>query len=85
VLLLASLALLVVTAGAAGALSFGWNSQSGAGQPGAAGRLVVTQPTVDLGRVPFDRPAEARFDLTNTGGGTVRLVGAPRVRMLEGC
>jgi hypothetical protein len=40
---------------------------------------------VDLGRVPFDKLAEARFDLANTGGDTVRLIGAPRVRMLEGC
>ena len=49
------------------------------------GRLVAEQPTVDLGRVPFDQLIEARFELDNTGGDVVRLVGAPRVRMLEGC
>jgi hypothetical protein len=51
----------------------------------APGRLVAEQPTVDLGRVPFDRMTEARFELDNTGGDIVRLVGAPKVRMLEGC
>ena len=52
---------------------------------GAPGRLETSQPTIDLGRVPFDKLAEARFELANTGGDTVRLVGTPRVRMLEGC
>jgi hypothetical protein len=51
----------------------------------APGRLVAAQPMVDLGRVPFDRMTEARFELDNTGGDVVRLVGAPKVRMLEGC
>jgi hypothetical protein len=53
--------------------------------PTAPGRLVTDQSTVDLGRVAFDRLAEARFELVNTGGETVRLVGGPHVRMLEGC
>jgi hypothetical protein len=53
--------------------------------PTAPGRLVTDQATVDLGRVAFDKLAEARFELANTGGDTVRLVGAPHVRMLEGC
>ena len=51
----------------------------------APGRLVAEQPTVDLGHVPFDQLKEARFELDNTGGDIVRLVGAPKVRMLEGC
>jgi hypothetical protein len=51
----------------------------------APGRLVAVQSTVDLRRVPFDRMTEARFELDNTGGDVVRLVGAPKVRMLEGC
>ena len=51
----------------------------------APGRLVAEQPSVDLGRVAFDRMTEARFDLDNTGGDVVRLVGAPKIRMLEGC
>ena len=51
----------------------------------APGRLVAAQPTIDLGLVPFDRMTEARFELDNTGGDVVRLVGAPKVRMLEGC
>lgn len=51
----------------------------------APGRLIAEQPTIDLGLVPFDRITEARFELDNTGGDVVRLVGAPKVRMLEGC
>jgi hypothetical protein len=53
--------------------------------PDAPGRLVATEPTVDLGRVPFDQMVEARFTVANTGGETVRLTGAPKVQMLEGC
>lgn len=51
----------------------------------APGRLVARETTVDLGRVPFDVKTEARFELANTGGEVVQLVGPPRVRMLEGC
>ena len=50
-----------------------------------AGQLIAAQPVVDLGRVPFDRQAEARFVLENTGGQPVRVVGAPTVKTLEGC
>ena len=52
---------------------------------GAPARLVASSATVDLGRVPFDKMVEAQFELANTGGGTVRLTGAPKVQMLEGC
>jgi hypothetical protein len=51
----------------------------------APGRLVAAQPVVDLGRVPFSRRAEARFELVNTGGAPVALTGRPKVTMLEGC
>ena len=49
------------------------------------GRLVALQPTVDLGRVPFDREVEARYVLENTGDRQVRIVAAPVVKTLEGC
>jgi hypothetical protein len=52
---------------------------------GTPGRLVASTATVDLGRVPFDELVEAHFELANTGGGTVRLTGKPKVQMLEGC
>ena len=52
---------------------------------GVPGRLVAQAATISLGSVPFDVRAEARFDLVNTGGDTVRLEGAPRVRTLQGC
>ena len=51
----------------------------------APARLVASSATVDLGRVPFDKMVEAQFELANTGGGAVRLTGAPKVQMLEGC
>ncbi|MGE3273068.1 MAG: hypothetical protein AB7P40_30325 [Chloroflexota bacterium] len=67
-----------------------WFGGGGAGQPvqtdpDAPGRLIAQADTVDLGLVPFSRQAEAQFTLANTGGSPVRLVGAPRVRMLAGC
>jgi len=61
------------------------STPSVATDPGAPGRLVAAAATVDLGRVPFDQLVEARFQLSNTGGGPVRLTGNPKVQMLEGC
>jgi hypothetical protein len=84
-LFLAVLFVLLTAVGAGAVLVYGHRSRPVATEPGAPGRLVASQTTVDLGRVPFDKPAEARFDLANTGGATVRLIGPPRVRMLEGC
>lgn len=51
----------------------------------APGRLVASDTTVDLGRVPFDKMVEGKFTLANTGGQPVRLTGNPKVQMLEGC
>lgn len=84
-LVLAGLMILLTAVGVVGVLYFGREGRPVATEPGAPGRLVAAQPTIDLGRVPFDKLVEARFELTNSGGDTVRLVGAPRVRMLEGC
>lgn len=56
-----------------------------AGDAGAPGRLEARPVTIDLGRVPFDRLVEARYELVNTGGQPVRLLGAPAVKTLEGC
>jgi hypothetical protein len=53
--------------------------------PAAPGGLIAARAVVDLGRVPFDRRADAVFELVNTGGTPVRLVKAPTVAMLEGC
>jgi hypothetical protein len=55
------------------------------GGVGASGGLVARISSVDLGRVPFDVPAEGRFELLNTGTRPVKLTGAPQVTMLEGC
>lgn len=61
--------------------------ESGAppGSADLAGRLEARPALVDLGRVPFDRVAEARFELVNSGGQPVRLLEKPAVRVLEGC
>ena len=82
------LALGLAVALAAGVAALFWARTPGrdvATDSSAPGRLIAEQPAVDLGRVPFDRMTEARFALDNTGGDMVRLVGAPKVRMLEGC
>lgn len=52
---------------------------------GAPGRLEARPAMIDLGRVPFDRLVEARYELVNTGGQPVRLLGAPAVKTLDGC
>ncbi|MBI2939929.1 MAG: hypothetical protein HYY04_05770 [Chloroflexi bacterium] len=51
---------------------------------GAVG-LVALNPTVDLGRVPFDRQAVGRFELVNRSDRPVRIVEAPTVRTVDGC
>lgn len=51
----------------------------------APGQLEARQALVDLGRVPFDQLVEGHFELTNSGRQTVRLLGKPEVRTLEGC
>lgn len=84
-LTLAGVAALLVLGIAAASLWLLAPTDTIATDPAAPGRLVADQTTVDLGRVPLDKRAEARFELANTGGETVRLTGAPRVRMLEGC
>ena len=71
-----------------GIVAFFWlqsASQQVAADSDAPGRLVASSATVDLGNVPFNQMVEAQFELANTGGGTVRVTGAPKVQMLEGC
>jgi hypothetical protein len=51
----------------------------------SSGVLAAKSSTVDLGNVPFDVQAEGRFDLVNSGRQPVKLLGAPQVKMLEGC
>ncbi len=51
-----------------------------------AGRGLVAQPTqIDLGRVPFNQPAEAHFTIVNSGATTVNLDQNVDVQTLEGC
>lgn len=49
------------------------------------GELVFSPEVVDLGRVPLDVPAPARFEMRNVGGKTVRILGKPKIAALEGC
>ncbi len=49
-----------------------------------AGRIDPQPTALDLGRVPFDAMTEARYELVNTGSGTVHL-GKPTVKLLSGC
>ena len=53
--------------------------------PTSSGALTAKSSSVDLGNVPFDVQAEGRFELVNSGTQAVRLLGAPQVKMLEGC
>ncbi len=74
----------------AGALLLaGCSSAAPAAAPPARGSattgLVAKETTIDLGRVPFDRQVEARFELTNAGSKPIRFTTPPQVKMLEGC
>lgn len=48
-------------------------------------RLVLDRDTVDLGHLGFETPARVVFTLRNEGDGPLRIVGVPRVRVLQGC
>ena len=56
-------------------------TMTGTGAP----RVAVDRTEIDLGRLPFERPARATFTLTNTGDRTLTLDGSPPVRAVEGC
>jgi hypothetical protein len=51
----------------------------------SAGALAPTSATVNPGKVPFNVQAEGQFDLLNSSTQPVKVLGAPRVTMLEGC
>jgi hypothetical protein len=53
--------------------------------PASPGVLIPQGPVVNLGTVPINTQSEAEFDLVNTGGQPVNIVGLPRVKVLEGC
>jgi hypothetical protein len=52
---------------------------------GGPPRLVLDHEVADLGSFPFEAPARAVFTLSNTGDGSLKLAGAPRVKVLKGC
>ena len=56
-------------------------TMTGAGAP----RVAVDRTEIDLGRLPFERPARAMFTLSNAGDGPLTLDGSPPVRAVEGC
>ena len=62
-----------------------WWVSGGPNAWGEKPRLVVDREVVDLGDLPFDTPARAVFTLINSGEGTLRLAGVPRVEAIKGC
>jgi len=62
-----------------------WWVSGGLNAWGEKPRLVVDREVVDLGDLPFETPARVIFTLTNSGEGTLRLAGVPRVEAVKGC
>ncbi|HEX9115623.1 MAG TPA: hypothetical protein VGA61_06110 [Anaerolineae bacterium] len=52
-----------------------------AGKP----KLAVDRETIDLGRVPLDKPVTATFKLTNLGDQPLKLAEVPAVQVVKGC
>ena len=77
-------ALGVVVLVALGAGAFWWLSEA-QDTPGGRPRLVLDREVVDLGKLPFEKPARVVFTLTNAGNSSLRLDGVPRVQLLQGC
>jgi hypothetical protein len=65
----------------------GNNSQqsSAAPQAVAGGRLSVDRDSLDFGRVPLDKAVRAEFTLKNEGDQPLRILGEPRVELVQGC
>ena len=67
-------------------LLVGCNATSQPSQSGLSNDGLVAQPAaVDLGNVPFDQRADARFTLVNQGTSVVHLAPDVQVQKLEGC
>lgn len=67
-------------------LLVGCKSTSQPSESGLTNDGLVAQPAaVDLGNVPFDQPAHARFTLVNQGTSVVHLDPTVQVQKLEGC
>jgi hypothetical protein len=49
------------------------------------GVLIPQAPVINLGNVPLNVQSEAEFDLVNSGGQPVNILGLPHVTILEGC
>ncbi|MHB0869824.1 MAG: hypothetical protein ACYC66_10525 [Chloroflexota bacterium] len=49
------------------------------------GELTFSPESVDLGRIPLDKLAVARFQMRNVGGKPVKIVATPGVKVVEGC
>lgn len=60
-------------------------NQTASISPDASTGLVAQPAEVNLGRVPFDQPAHARFTLVNRGSDEVHLDTNVEVQTLEGC
>jgi len=52
-----------------------------AGKP----RLAVDREQIDFGKVPFDKPVRAEFELSNVGDEALQLLAIPTVEVREGC
>ena len=50
-----------------------------------APRVAVHQEVFDYGDVVVNTPVETVFRVTNIGEGTLRVLGTPEVKLVEGC
>lgn len=59
--------------------------QSGGTSTRGTPRAVIAQNVIDHGTVRFETPVESVFTIRNTGEGDLRIIGEPRVELVEGC
>ena len=63
----------------------GGNSNT-ATAPGTEGaRLATDREVIDFGAVKYNVPVQATFRLRNTGDAPLRVMGEPRVELVQGC
>lgn len=82
---LVALALVAALQGSGGSGSAGSKGPNVPVEVSGRPSLKVDQTVIDFGRLPLDRPVEAKFLIANVGDQPLRITGKPTISVVEGC
>ena len=78
-------ALALIVAGGIAMTRPGQATSEAGGPSGSSPRVAVDREKLDFGKVKMNTPVTAAFKVKNTGGGPLKILGEPLVRVVEGC